>query len=185
MCSRAANRGEEPHKHRCFKNWDGSSGAMEADIIVEGFNLSESQHGLRYTRFIADGDSSVFSKIKREVTYGTSVTKVACKNHAVKNVGKALYNCMKSLTTTAKKLLTTKKIKELQTVVMKIFYINAHGDVEKLKKDIGNTINHIYGDHANCSLDYCTKVGDTQGSKMAEVKDSGLIHHINSMLRKL
>lgn len=56
----------------------GSSSAMEADIIVEGFNPSESMHGLKFMRFIGDGYSSVFAKIKREVTYGQSVEKVVC-----------------------------------------------------------------------------------------------------------
>ena len=45
VCS-IAERCEVPN-HRCFKNWSGSSTSMEADIIVQGLNMSESMHGLR------------------------------------------------------------------------------------------------------------------------------------------
>lgn len=65
-------------QHRCFRNWDGSSSAMEADIIVEGFNNSLSLYGLKYTKFIADGDSSVHSKILKDVSYGHEVRYMRC-----------------------------------------------------------------------------------------------------------
>ena len=34
--------------HQCYCNWSGSSCSMEADIILEGFQLSEEMHSLRY-----------------------------------------------------------------------------------------------------------------------------------------
>ena len=39
VCSIASRKNEEPQPHMCFKNWSGSSCAMEADIISEGFRL--------------------------------------------------------------------------------------------------------------------------------------------------
>jgi len=51
-----------PRPHRCFINWTESSQAMESDIIIEGFQQAEQMHGIRYTKIIADGDSSVFAK---------------------------------------------------------------------------------------------------------------------------
>ena len=44
--------------HTFFKNWSGPS-ASEADIILKDFQAAEKQHGVRYTIFIGDGDSSV------------------------------------------------------------------------------------------------------------------------------
>ena len=41
--------------HQCFKNWNVSSCAMESDIIVQGFQLAEQMHGVRYLWFIGDG----------------------------------------------------------------------------------------------------------------------------------
>ena len=57
---------------------------MESDIIVEGFKLSESMHGLRYMWMIGDGDSSVHYSVTINVPYGIDVKKIECSNHAVK-----------------------------------------------------------------------------------------------------
>lgn len=70
ICARAQTKGCAPKIHTCFKNWDGSSSAMEADIIVEGFCSSIEMHNLKYKQFIADGDSSVYAKIQEKVPYG-------------------------------------------------------------------------------------------------------------------
>lgn len=48
---------------------------MEADAIVEGFCSSEELYGLRYKCFIADGDSSVHSKLIEKVPYGREIKK--------------------------------------------------------------------------------------------------------------
>lgn len=53
-------------------------------IIVEGFKLSESIHGLRYMWMIGDGDSSVHHSILISVPYGQHAQKVECSNHAIK-----------------------------------------------------------------------------------------------------
>jgi len=69
--------------HNCYKNWSGSSCSMEANIIVEGFRLSESMHGLKYQHMI--GDSSVQHAVHNGVpSYGRHVQKLECTNHAVK-----------------------------------------------------------------------------------------------------
>ncbi|KAH7956051.1 hypothetical protein HPB52_005787 [Rhipicephalus sanguineus] len=47
-------------EHTCYRNWDQSSGAMEADILAEGFQRSTEMHGVQYRTFICDGDSSVY-----------------------------------------------------------------------------------------------------------------------------
>ena len=82
ICSIAESKKEDPPRHHCYKNWDGSSAAMESDIISEGFRLSESMYGLRYMRIVGDGDSSVMSTIVQTVPYGMFVTKIECANHA-------------------------------------------------------------------------------------------------------
>ena len=48
---------------------------MEADIIVEGFGKADN-HGVRYMNVIADGDSSVYARIREEVpVWGCHVKK--------------------------------------------------------------------------------------------------------------
>ena len=84
VCTVARKKEQEPPPHRCYKNWAGSSAAMESDIISEGFRLAEEMHSLRYIRVIADGDSSVMCTIRQSVPYGMFVEKVECANHACK-----------------------------------------------------------------------------------------------------
>lgn len=36
----------------CYKNWNGPSTGMEADIIVEGFKQSYTMHGVIYSELI-------------------------------------------------------------------------------------------------------------------------------------
>ena len=37
----ASGKKQEPPKHKCFKNWDGSSSSMLEDIVIDGFCQSE------------------------------------------------------------------------------------------------------------------------------------------------
>ena len=55
----SCKRGTE-HNHTCFKNWEESSSSMEKHIILTGFKVAKKQHGVRYMKFIGDGDSSVY-----------------------------------------------------------------------------------------------------------------------------
>ena len=81
----ACAQGIPPEKHVCFKNWTAASSQMETDIIVEGFKEAERVHGLRYTRFVGDGDSSVYSSLLQSVpVWGHAIKKVECANHACK-----------------------------------------------------------------------------------------------------
>ena len=64
---------------------------MEANIIVEGFQLSEQMHGVRYLWFIGDGGSSVYHSVVNGVpSYGRCVQKDECANHAVNLIKTAL-----------------------------------------------------------------------------------------------
>jgi hypothetical protein len=49
-------------QHTCHKNCHGTSIAMEAQIIVEGFLSSVDMHGVIYNKLVGDGDSSVYQK---------------------------------------------------------------------------------------------------------------------------
>lgn len=92
ICALSEYKKEKSKEHICFRTWkDKPSSQMEADIIVEGFNKSIEMHRLRYTKFIADGDSSVYAKIKRLVSYRKDITKIECTNHVIKNYTSALH----------------------------------------------------------------------------------------------
>ncbi len=58
---------------------------MEADIIVEGFLEAERVHGVRYMKFVGDGDSSVNPTLVQNVpVWGHAIRKLECANHACK-----------------------------------------------------------------------------------------------------
>lgn len=58
---------------------------MESDIIVEGFQMAERKHGVRYMRIVADGDSSTEARIRQQVPlWGAHIEKEECANHACK-----------------------------------------------------------------------------------------------------
>lgn len=91
VCARAKNIEPETPPHKCFKNWSGTSTAMESDIIVEGFKISISAHNLKYTKMIGDGDSSVHKKLLLQKPYGNDlVQKIECKNHLLRNFSNKL-----------------------------------------------------------------------------------------------
>lgn len=87
----ACTQGVPQDKHVCFKNWSQSSSEMEPDIILEGFKQAEKVHGVRYIRFIGDGDSSVYPTLIQCVPgWGRFITKMKCANHSCKCYRSAL-----------------------------------------------------------------------------------------------
>lgn len=168
ICSAAESKKQTPREHKCFKNWDDSSQAMESDIILEGFLNCENVHGVRYMKVIADGDSSVYASIVENVAgWGAHVQKVECANHSCKClrghleqlvIDKPYYKGKGKLN-----MLNRKKI--VQGVRSAIKMRSAEKDQasakHKLKADIRNCARHVLGLHDLCSTDFCKhKVSD-------------------------
>uniref|UniRef100_A0A1X7U5M3 Mutator-like transposase domain-containing protein n=1 Tax=Amphimedon queenslandica TaxID=400682 RepID=A0A1X7U5M3_AMPQE len=57
ICAIHDNKNADPPTCRCYKNWNGSSSAMETDIICEGYRMSETLYNIRYMFVIGDADS--------------------------------------------------------------------------------------------------------------------------------
>ena len=77
-CSSCA-RNIPADKHQCYRNWSASSSEMETDIILEGFLEAERVHGVRYTKFVGDGDSSVYPTLLQNVPgWGHAIQKLKC-----------------------------------------------------------------------------------------------------------
>lgn len=87
VCQKSETQNRPPSEHVCYKNWTGTSTAMEADIIVDGFRQSIKMHNLIYSQIIGDGDSSVIKKIQLSKPYGKDiiVKKIECTNHILRN----------------------------------------------------------------------------------------------------
>ncbi|GFV36464.1 hypothetical protein TNCV_2235111 [Trichonephila clavipes] len=51
------------HNENCKANHFGNSESMEVSGAIENFQRSESLHGLRYTKFLADGDARAYKAV--------------------------------------------------------------------------------------------------------------------------
>ena len=159
VCAIAEKRESIPQQHRCFKNWSLSSTAMEADMISEGFRLSESHHEVRYMRLIGDGDSSVMATITTTVPYGPFVRKIECANHACKAYRSRLEKLAKDHPEFRGKGGLTKRVIQRLTIGARIA-IRMHsqtGNVQQLRHDLRNGPNHVLGDHTKCNSAFCTR----------------------------
>ncbi|GFX67421.1 uncharacterized protein TNCV_178251 [Trichonephila clavipes] len=76
------------HQIFCRKNHSGSAKGMEVCGMQKNFFRSEQKHGLKYQRYIGDGDSKSFSSIAEKNPCGDSVPieKIECVGH-VQNYG--------------------------------------------------------------------------------------------------
>lgn len=75
VCTESQNMNTEPQEHICTKNYEGSSGGMEAAGAVQIFQNSVSK-GVVYTKYLGDRDSKRF----QSEPYGENVeiSKLEC-----------------------------------------------------------------------------------------------------------
>ena len=161
-CSKAESRGEQPKDHDCFRNWNESSQAMEADAILEGFNACEVVHGVRYMRVIGDGDSSVMATLQSKGPHwARHVTKIECANHACKCLRSNLEKLVdeKPNYKGKNKLTKVNRVRITTAVRSAIKVRSANPDKTQasklLRKDIINSVDHVFGHHDNCDTYFC------------------------------
>ena len=149
-------------RHECYKNWNLSSSQMETDIILEGFKLAEKMHGVRYMRFIGDGDSSVHSTLLQCVPlWGRDITKLECANHAVKCYRSSLEKLVQDKPSYKGKGGLTLKMRKCLSSAARCA-IKMHSKeadrtkaVRLLRQDLANGPLHCFGRHEKCSKDFC------------------------------
>ncbi len=180
ICDKAANSGKEPKPHDCGKNWDQSSQAMEAQIFLEAFSEAEQVHGVRYMYLVGDGDSNTMPLL---VSHGPhwckEITKIECANHACKCLRSSLEKLVdnkpqykgKGRLSKAKIVKITSGCRcAIRMRSREIATIGRKAAVQKLKKDIKNSVWHVSGHHQNCSPDFCKSRADIDKDKVSENK---------------
>lgn len=193
VCAVAANKCIDAPQHTCYRNWSGSSAAMESDIIAEGFNLSEKMYGIRYMSVIGDGDSSVMATIRQRVPYGIFVKKIECANHACKAYRSRLEELAKDNPRYRGKGGLTKKAIQRLTVGARIAIVkhSATKNISQLRHDLRNGPSHVFGDHARCNGEFCTfrqsqSTPDPKDSQDEDIlpnsKVSSFEHHIDNII---
>ena len=71
---------------------------MESRIACDIYARSVEQYGLRYTRFIGDGDVNSFKKVSEARPYGNiKINKIECVGHVQKRMGTCLRNLKNSM----------------------------------------------------------------------------------------
>jgi hypothetical protein len=165
----ACAQGASESTHKCYKNWSGSSSEMETDIILEGFKKAEQTHGLRYIRFIGDGDSSVYPTLLLHVPiWGREITKMECANHACKCYRGSLEKLVANNPAyKGKGGLTEKMRKKLTTsarcaIKMRSIEPDRESALKQLKLDLINGPYHCFGHHGKCSPDFCQVARDRE-----------------------
>lgn len=188
-------------QHKCYKNWSGSSTAMEADIIAEGFLRSIEMHGIKYSKLIGDGDSSVTSKLRMLMPYGpkTLITKIECKNHLLRNFSNKM-NLLEKKTNNFKgfvpvmirQKVSSNSMRLRKAIVGAINRRKCEEDVsqtlrtQNLRNDILNCASHVFGSHQKCADYFCKRKTDsTEVNYVPELKESGIWTDIQQHLSYL
>ena len=158
----SCTQGIPKDKHDCFKNWEESSSQMETDIILEGFRAAEKTHGVRYMRFVGDGDSSVYPTLLTQVPeWGRDIKKLECANHACKCYRSSLEKLVtENPSYKGKGGLTQKMRKRLTSaarcaIKMRSQEPDTKKAVKLLEQDLVNGPFHCFGFHSKCSTDFC------------------------------
>lgn len=128
-CANMKNCEEKLNQHKdsgeCKSNYIGVSGGMEASGAVTIFNRSLEKYGVRYDKYLGDGDSKGFKKVVESKPYGDmEIEKLECIGHVQKRMGSQLRRLRKEYK--GKKLedgrlisghgrLTEKEIDNIQT----------------------------------------------------------------------
>ncbi|CAD6218422.1 GSCOCG00011449001-RA-CDS [Cotesia congregata] len=86
----------EDHQEVCTINHKGSAGKMEVDAVVEMFGRSVEKHGVKYVKYIGDGDAKTFKGILDIDPYDGDplVEKKECVGHVQKRM--AIYENLSS-----------------------------------------------------------------------------------------
>lgn len=115
----------------CSANYSGVSGGMEAAGAVLIFQRSQDIYGVKYTKYLGDGDSKGFKKVVESAPYGLkTVEKLECIGHIQKRMGSRLRKLRQDLKNSV--LSDGKKISGRGRLTDK--------DIDKLQSYYGNAI---------------------------------------------
>ena len=144
---------------------------METDIILEGFLEAEWVHGVRYTKFVGDCDSSVYPTLLQNVPgWAHAIQKLECANHVCKCYRSALqrlvqdnpsYNGSGGLTVKMRKWLVSSATCAIK---MRSKEPDCQKALKQLKEELLNGPRHWFDLHQLCSADFCTIAKEQQAT---------------------
>ncbi len=151
---------------------------MESNIILEGFQQAEAVHGVRYMRFIGDGDSSVHSTLIQCVpVWGRFIEKMECANHACQCYRSSLEKLVSEKPEYKGKGGLTEKMRRRLTSAARCAIKRRSQEpdvakaVKKLQSDLINGPFHCFGQHEKCSSDFCQTAKEKEQESSAPDDD--------------
>ena len=157
--------------HNCKLNYKGSAGGMEVAGAKNIFGRSVEKYGLRYLKFLGDGDSKSYPAVK-SIYPGVEVEKLECIGHVQKRVGTRLRNLKKKVSNLGGKgKLTNNMIDRLQNYYGIAVRQNV-GDLQKMKQAIHATLFHVALSKVNNWHTHCL-TGDTSWCRYQKDKVTG------------
>jgi hypothetical protein len=141
-CEYSEKHGNIASPHTCYRNWDGSSKAMEPAMAVDMVGeINESEH-YQVTNFTMDNDSTTIARL---IAAHGPIKKKCDKNHTRKCISNGLYAVNK----------THKDLRRSETVeyIVKNFMyalMQNQGNPQKLKGRLAQIVPHMYGKHDKC-----------------------------------
>lgn len=142
---RRCETGQTNIPHECGRNWQGSSKAMEPDMIVEMLHNVEDR-GAKVTTLVMDNDSTTIARARKDFP---DLKKQSDRNHSMKNINSNLYT-LRGKHGPLKNDKTLKYIKKLIACAIDQHQNNPDGMATRL----GEIVAHIYGEHAHCSHEW-------------------------------
>lgn len=87
------------HEHKSQLNYGGASGGMEATGALCIIRRSQELHGVRYVRYLGDGNSKDFLAVEPAKPYGdrVEICKLECIGHVKKRMGTHLRKLKKEM----------------------------------------------------------------------------------------
>ena len=166
---------------------------MESDILVEGFSKSVSLHGLKYTKFIGDGDSNVYKKILDCRPYSdVTVEKIECKNHLLRNMCNKLKEIVRNSKcgpVSLRKLIGNRIMRLRIAVCMAVRHRkkeDGKSQQEKIadvRQDLLNAPYHVFGQHSKCAKYFC-KSTKKETNFVPPLIEAGLFNKIMEIMNK-
>lgn len=150
VCTTAAPRNMTPKQHDCYRNWEGSAKAMEAEMVTQMVK-DVGEKGYTVQAIVGDEDSTTIGRLRANVN--EKIEKISDKSHIRKLLGNSLYALKKQ-----HQMLTVKVIKYLQRCFDHII-AQGKGNPLQISSDLDALSKHPFGDHHCCSSRWCRFIG--------------------------
>ena len=142
-CMYWSNRNAAVPEHQCFKNFSGSSRAMEADVAAELVQRIENTADVQVRTLVMDDDSATISRIRGELKH--DITKWSDIMHVKKHLKSSLYKLQ-----TRHRILTSDVISYLIDKLFTYALAQNKGDAVGFKKAVSAIVPHVFGHHESC-----------------------------------